>query len=53
MKYWVDPPSGWMYGFPKVWDEDIDEELPDWLAANGYTDLLYYVRMWPYEEVVL
>jgi hypothetical protein len=55
MKYWVDPPSGWMYGFPKVWDEDMDGPLPTWLGKEGYPydEELPYVRMWPYEEVML
>ena len=31
---WVDPPSGWMYGFPKLWNGDGD--LNEWLIAQGY-----------------
>ena len=47
---WVDPPRGWAYGFPRVWDtqasgfkefiEDYGYELEDW----------HPVRMWPATE---
>lgn len=33
-KRWVDPPSGWKYGFPKIWDGTGD--LREWLVAEGY-----------------
>jgi hypothetical protein len=23
-KIWIDPPSGWKYGFPKVYDREVD-----------------------------
>lgn len=45
-KYWVDPPSGWKFGFPKIYDMDADGPLADWVAANGYTGSFEYVRMW-------
>lgn len=36
----IDPPSGWRYGFPKEAPENIremgKEELHIWLVANGY-----------------
>lgn len=42
----VDPPSGWRYGFPKVFDfkpshtnlpgEEYDMELKEWFIDNGY-----------------
>lgn len=48
---WVDPPSGWRYGFPKVWDR-VDP-LHDWLVKNGYPGWeiaacaeYFQVRMW-------
>ena len=52
----IDPPSGWKYGFPKVFPEDvIDTEK--WLVENGYpqTEIDYlgdsfWVRHW-YELV--
>lgn len=30
----IDPPSGWKYGFPKVWDKS--QPIVDWLIDNGY-----------------
>lgn len=58
MKYYVDPPSGWKFGFPKVWDDKTDVGIYDWLVENGYPqkiidefndDLPY--RMWEkYDE---
>lgn len=36
----IDPPSGWMYGFPKQAPKNLDqmsqEEVNEWLIANGY-----------------
>lgn len=34
--YWVDPPAGWRYGFPKLYDPLNDGLMADWLIANGY-----------------
>ena len=43
---WVDPPSGWRYGFPKDYTfvpssttlsaGDEEDEFCAWLEANGY-----------------
>lgn len=35
---WVDPPSGWRYGFPKLWDRK--GSCQDWMIANGYPEHL-------------
>jgi hypothetical protein len=35
-KLWVDPPSGWMFGFPKIWDQTIHTDLRSWLVNEGY-----------------
>jgi hypothetical protein len=39
---WVDPPSGWMYGFPKGlpdgWERS-DESLAKFLRENGYPEV--------------
>jgi hypothetical protein len=50
-KIWVDPPSGWTYGFPKLWDQEGC--CTQWLVDNGYPqseiDKLndnFYCRMW-------
>jgi hypothetical protein len=47
---WIDPPSGWQYGFPKVWDQKLP--LAQWLVDSGYPvhDIdfaLQYIRAWP------
>ena len=48
---WVDPPAGWKYGFPKLWDGmgDMDE----WIVAQGYPKKemesygkYFFVRQW-------
>ena len=31
----IDPPSGWMYGFPKVIPNDVTD-VNKWLVENGY-----------------
>ena len=57
-KMWVDPPSGWRYGFPKVYDPDAG--IPDmrvWLWTNGYPErdldlAVKYLRMWEVTERV-
>lgn len=52
MKYWVDPPEGHRYGFPKVWDDEVDGDWETWVVDQGYpvTDLIKYSRMWEYKE---
>jgi len=32
---YIDPPSGWMYGFPKALPDDV-EDVDAWLIENGY-----------------
>ena len=48
----IDPPKGWLYGFPKEIPEDIDNTT-QWLIKNGYPEKLikdfgtaFYVRGW-------
>ena len=31
----IDPPSGWMYGFPKAIPNDV-KDFNKWLVENGY-----------------
>lgn len=55
MKLWVDPPQGYLYGFPKVWDDEVDGDCEAWMIAQGYPrypsiDLIKYTRMWEYRE---
>ena len=34
---WIDPPSGWLYGFPKPYTHDRKKEtIQQWLLQNGY-----------------
>ena len=47
----VDPPSGWMYGFPALWDKRKYGTLAMFLRAKGYPEkdidfALSYCRMW-------
>jgi len=36
MTTFIDPPSGWKYGFPKALPEPQPENINAWLVANGY-----------------
>lgn len=37
VRMWIDPPSGWLYGFPKEYDWDPDQETQEnWFIRNGY-----------------
>jgi hypothetical protein len=38
--YYVDPPSGWRYGFPKLYDPLADGNMTEWMIANGYPEKL-------------
>ena len=33
---WADPPAGWRYGFPKVYEGNKYPDLNKWLVDNGY-----------------
>ena len=57
MKVWVDPPSGWRYGFPKVWDQALNPDFNAWLIAEGYPwnvkesyGQYFYCRQWPADD---
>ena len=52
MVRWVDPPGGWKYGFPKIWNGEGD--IMDWLVQSGYPKreidrlgVYFYLRQWP------
>ena len=54
-KFWFDPPSGWMYGFPKLWDFDKSPDLRQWFLDNGYPEkdvdfAMNYLRHWKEED---
>jgi hypothetical protein len=38
--YWVDPPSGHRYGFPRLYDPATDGDMTAWMIANGYPEHL-------------
>lgn len=53
MKVWIDPPSGWQFGFPKIWDPETDKDVMVWMVKEGYPqseiDHLgkgFYFRSW-------
>ena len=57
MKLWVDPPEGWRYGFPQIWDDSKDPDVYNWLYWAGYPDEVresygnhFYMRMWQVAE---
>jgi len=50
-KLWIDPPSGWRYGFPKIWDPNTEPDIKVWLIESGYPQsevdfALQYYRQW-------
>ena len=36
MRTYIDPPSGWQYGFPKIYDSSKDPDVYTWLIEQGY-----------------
>jgi len=53
---WVDPPQGWKYGFPAIYDPVNDGKMRDWIVRKGYPLLTineygeqWMVRTWPVE----
>lgn len=49
----IDPPSGWMYGFPKPIPEERRKDVIAWLIEEGYPKNLieelgehFYCRYW-------
>jgi len=56
-KIWVDPPEGWKFGFPAIYDPDADGQLSEWIISKGYPVLIikeygesWAIRCWPAEE---
>lgn len=52
-----DPPSGWMYGFPKPIPEDRRNDVRNWLIEEGYPEKQiesygehFYCRYWLDED---
>ena len=53
---WVDPPEGWKFGFPAIYDPETDGQLSDLVVRKGYPLLTikeygdsWAVRCWPVE----
>lgn len=38
--FYVDPPSGWAYGFPRLYDPATDGDMVEWMIRNGYPERL-------------
>ncbi|NDD84182.1 hypothetical protein EBZ38_07900 [bacterium] len=56
-KIFVDPPSGWQYNFPKIWDKDKEPDMIKWLISHGYPQSMiekmgdrFYCRFWNPDE---
>ena len=49
---WVDVSSGWLYGFPKLFDPVEDGPMDEWLVANGYPKDAkdFIVRQWSADD---
>ena len=52
----IDPPSGWRYGFPKIYPEEANGRTLEWLVEVGYPqweiDKMkehFYSRYWEQE----
>ncbi len=45
---YVDPPEGWRYGFPKIYNKEKDGDMLEWLHRNGVPEdvELAYIRTW-------
>ena len=56
-RFVVDPPEGWRYGFPKIYDARLNGTMEEWLLAEGYPqkDITFackYLRCWlPLDEI--
>lgn len=47
---WIDVPQGYLYGFPKIYDPDLDGDLAEWIRAQGYTEEAAWTRGWPVDK---
>jgi len=54
---WVDPPEGWKYGFPAIYDPEKDGQMSEWIISKGYPVQIikeygeqWHIRCWPAEE---
>lgn len=56
-KMWCDPPSGWKFGFPKIYDRNEHPDFYKWIVEEGYPQSeidsyggQFYCRWWGAEE---
>jgi hypothetical protein len=56
-KLWIDPPEGWRWGFPKIWNREEYPDMIAWLDWAGYPaevrkgyGVYFYCRQWGVEE---
>lgn len=56
-KMWCDPPSGWKFGFPKIYDRNEYPDFYKWIVEEGYPqseidsyDGQFYCRFWEVDE---
>ena len=55
-KMMIDPPVGWRFGFPRVYDPKPGQSEAEWFAEVGYPQelidrgMLKYCRTWPLED---
>lgn len=51
-RVWVDVPQGYLYGFPKIYEEEHDGPLADWIYRSGYphNKEIHYTRSWQARE---
>ena len=52
---YVDPPTGWAYGFPALWNRDEYPNVGDFLRSKGYPEeniefAVGMLRMWLPEQ---
>ena len=45
-RIWIDPPEGWRYGFPKLYDPACGKPVYLWLREEGYPLNPDYIRQW-------
>jgi len=58
MNLWIDPPAGWRYGFPKIYDRvQHGDDVLAWLVQEGYPQAeidrmgsMFYTRQWSADE---
>lgn len=50
---WCDPPQGYLYGFPKIYDPTKHPPFYDWIVEEGYPQEVidsyegqFYCRWW-------